>query len=293
MAEKKLADSGVWISVIAYIILAVLKITIGFIAHSEALKADGLNNSTDILASIGLLIGLKISRKPIDHNHPYGHVRAENISSLVASFIMFAVGLQVLFDSVRALFSHEQPIPEAFAAWVGVFAAVVMFFVYLYNKRLSEKADSQALRAAAKDNLSDALVSVGAVIGIIGSQINLPWLDPVAATVVGIFICKTGWDIFKEATLLLTDAFDQDRLESFRVTIESVYGVEKVVELKGRMQGNQPMVDVIIEVVPTMTVYESHLITDKVEATMRNEHQAEMVHIHVEPGPFKKLKDDL
>src|SRR5690554_1503893 len=88
----KKGEFGAWLSIIAYIVLALTKIIIAQMTHSQALRADGLNNATDVVASISILIGLKISRRPPDHNHHYGHFRAELIASLVAAFIMVTVG---------------------------------------------------------------------------------------------------------------------------------------------------------------------------------------------------------
>ena len=93
---------GAWLSIGTYLILSSAKLTIGYIGTSEALKADGLNNTTDIIASIAVLIGLRIAQRPPDSNHQYGHLRAETVASLVASFIMLVVGLQVLVSSLKA-----------------------------------------------------------------------------------------------------------------------------------------------------------------------------------------------
>lgn len=210
----KLGEKGAIVSICAYMCLSALKLIIGYAANSEALRADGLNNATDIVASIAVLIGLRLSQRPADKDHPYGHWKAEAVSSLVASFIMLVVGIQVLYEAVSAVFKGNSESPDLISAWTGLFCAVVMFFVYRYNKRLAGKINSQAVMAAAKDNLSDAWVSIGTVIGIVGAQFQLPWLDPVTAIVVGLIICKTGWDIFREASHHLTDGFDEQKIES-------------------------------------------------------------------------------
>ena len=90
-------EKGAYLSILAYIFLSVLKLIVGYMGNSEALKADGLNNTTDIIASIAVLIGLRISQRPPDDNHRYGHFRAETISSLIASFIMIYVGIEVFY----------------------------------------------------------------------------------------------------------------------------------------------------------------------------------------------------
>src|SRR6478752_2357173 len=101
--DLKLGERGAIISIVAYICLSALKLMVGDMANSEALKADGLNNTTDIIASIAVLIGLKISQKPADLNHRYGHWKAETVASLMSSFIMMAVGIQVLYEAISSL----------------------------------------------------------------------------------------------------------------------------------------------------------------------------------------------
>ena len=160
-----------------------------------------MNNLTDIIASVAVLIGLKIAQKPPDENHRYGHSRAETIASLVAAFIMITVGIQVIMDSVQSFFNPKETTPDLMTAFVALFSALFMYGIYRYNLNLSKKINSKALRSAAQDNRSDALVSVGAAIGIAGSYFGLPLLDPLAALIVGLIICYTAWEIFKEAAL--------------------------------------------------------------------------------------------
>src|SRR4051812_22112125 len=126
--DLKLGERGAIISIIAYIALSCLKLTIGYMSDSAALKADGLNNTTDIIASLAVLIGLKISQRPADENHRYGHWKSETIASLVASFIMAAVGLQVLLEAIISVFQGGKESPDIMAAYVGLFSAVAMYF---------------------------------------------------------------------------------------------------------------------------------------------------------------------
>src|SRR5690606_34229894 len=154
----------------AYVFLSALKLSFGYAGSSEALKADGLNNLTDIIASVAVLVGLRISQKPPDENHHYGHLRAETVASLLASFIMAVIGLQVLLGAGRNLFSSAyQAEPSLYTAGIAFFSAVVMYAVYRYNLKLSKEINSSAVGAAAYDNRSDAIVSAGAGIGILGA----------------------------------------------------------------------------------------------------------------------------
>lgn len=276
-------ERGAWVSIAAYLILSAFKLMSGYVFVSSALLADGFNNLTDIVASIAVLIGLKISRKPPDSDHAYGHFRAETIAALVASFIMAMVGIQVIIGAAGSLIKGQHTEPHLWSAGVAMVCAVAMWGVYLYNSRLAKQINNQALMAAAKDNLSDALVSVGAAVGIIGAQFGIPWLDGVAAVAVGLLICKTAWDIFRDATHNLTDGFDEKELRDIRSTISRIEGVEVIKDLKARVHGNHVLVDVVIEVNPELTVKESHDISDRVEERMRNLENIMHVHVHVEP----------
>lgn len=282
-SELKRGEKGAWVSIITYVILSCVKLVIGHIYFSEALRADGLNNATDIVASIAVLIGLKISQKPPDANHPYGHFRAENIASLIAAFIMAAIGLQVLAEAGRKLFLSETSSPDMIAGWVGITCAIIMYVVYRYNKKLAKEVNSQALAAVAADNRSDALVSIGATIGILASQWNLAWLDTLTAFIIGIIICYTAWDIFRNATHSLTDGFHEHDLNRYKETIEVIDHVRSLKLVKARQVGSSIHADVIIEVSPELNVRDSHDIADQVEAAMRNKHQIHSTHVHIEP----------
>ncbi len=283
-SNLKLGERGAIISIITYICLSILKLIIAYISDSEALRADGLNNTTDIFASIAVLVGLRLSQKPADENHPYGHWKAETVASMFASFIMMVVGIQVIVGAISSTIKGVSHSPDMLSAWTGIFAAVVMYFVYRYNKKLALKIKSQSVMAAAKDNISDAWVSIGTAIGIIGSQFNLPWLDPVTAIIIGLLICKTAWGIFRDASLQLTDGFDQDLLNKYKENIFQIQGVKRIKDVKARSYGNNIVVDVVITVNSTLDIKEAHDISTKVEKNLVENYEIYDVHVHVEPN---------
>lgn len=279
----KRGEKGAWLSIIAYVFLATTKLIVANLGDSEALRADGLNNSTDVIASIAILVGLKISRKPPDEDHHYGHYRAETIASLFAAFIMMFVGIQVIYDTCQKMLTGQVSQPDMLTAWTAIGAAIIMFFVYRYNLKLSKQIQSGSLYAAAQDNRSDALVSIGAFVGIIGAQFGVFWLDPLAGLIVGIIICKTAWDIFKDATHTLTDGFDEKQIQKIRLSISKVTEVKKIVEVRGRILGNQAFIDITILVDPNLNVKESHDITVRIENFLAKKHNIKHAHIHIEP----------
>ncbi|MDQ0206112.1 cation diffusion facilitator family transporter [Alkalicoccobacillus murimartini] len=288
--QLKRGEKGAWLSIVTYVILSGVKLVIGYMFLSQALIADGLNNATDIIASLAVLIGLRISQKPPDANHPYGHFRAENIASLIAAFIMAAVGLQVLVEAGRNLVTSSTESPDMITAWVALICAIIMFAVYRYNKKLAKQVNSQALAAVAADNRSDALVSLGAMIGILASQWNLAWIDTLTALIIGLLICYTAFDIFRQATHSLTDGFHERDLHEYKASIEVLENVEALKVVKARQVGSSIYADVVIEVSPDLNVRDSHLIADQVEEVMRTEHRIENTHVHVEPSEEEKLK---
>ena len=281
--RSKLAERGARISIIAYIVLSVIKLAVGYFTNSEALTADGFNNSTDIIASLAILIGLRISRKPADEDHHYGHWRAETVSSLIASIIMIVVGLNVLFNAGQSILNFKAQSPDIPAAVTGMRSAAAIYAVYRYNKKIALSINSSALMAAAKDNLSDAWVSIGSATGIIASQFGLPWIDPAAAIIVGILICKTGWDIFREAAHNLTDGFDRNNLDHITSIVKQVPGVIRIKDIKGRVYGNNIMVDVVVVVDAALNISEGHIITEDIENTLKSKFDVIDTIVHLEP----------
>ena len=282
--QLKKAELGAIISIAAYILVSAMKLIIGNMANSEALRADGRNNFTDILASIAVLIGLRISQKPADAEHRYGHWKAENVASLVTSFIMLLVGLQVLYSSILSVVNKKTESPDMTAAIVGIVSAAIMYGVYFFNKRLSEEVKSPGLLAAAKDNRSDAWTSIGTAIAVFAASFSLGWLDSVAAIVVALLILKTAIDILKESVFTLSDGFDQEELDQFNESIRHIQQVQSVKNIKGRTYGSNIYLDVTVTMRPELTVKESHDVADQIESLLRDKYQVFETDVHVEPS---------
>ncbi|MDR0921509.1 MAG: cation diffusion facilitator family transporter [Lactobacillales bacterium] len=281
--ELKTAEKGAVISIIAYIVLATSKIIIGNWANSNALRADGLNNFTDILSSLAVLIGLRISRRPPDDDHAYGHWKLETVASMITSFIMLMVGLEVLGSAITKIVHHTYSAPDAVSAWVGIFSAIVMYAVYFYNKRLAKKVKSPALLAAAKDNLSDAWTSIGTSVAIFAAIFKINILDSIAAVVIAILILKTAFDIFRESAFSLSDGFNEELLPEYKKLIMSINGVKGVRTIRGRTYGANIFLDVVVLMDPTLTVMQSHYITEIIEKKLQEEYGIFDTDVHVEP----------
>lgn len=285
-------EKGAWISICTYFILSFAKLLVGYIGGSTALQADGLNNTTDIVASVAVLVGLRISQKPPDGDHAYGHLRAETIASLIASFIMAVVGLQVLFNAIKNFFVGEHVAPSLLTAVVAIISGVIMWAVYMYNNRLAKEINSNAVKAAAYDNRSDAIVSFGTAIGIGAAIIGFPIIDTITAVIVGIIILKTAYEIFTVSALQLTDGFESEEIKKLKEVTSQVDGVLKVTDIKGRYHGNMALIDLTVTVDPNLNVWQSHTITENIELAIDLEKPSSVVLVHIEPDGLDELKNE-
>ncbi|HFI0424788.1 TPA: cation diffusion facilitator family transporter [Streptococcus suis] len=280
----KLAERGAIVSITAYIILSGIKLAAGHIFHSDALTADAFNNISDIIGNIAVLVGLRMAQKPADTDHKFGHWKMEDLASLITSFIMFVVGFQVLYSTFIKIISNQTVEIDMTGAVVGVFSALVMIGVYLYNKSLARRVHSKALEATAKDNLSDAVTSIGTSVAIIAAAFNFPIVDKIAAVVITFFILKTAYEIFMESFFTLSDGFDEELLHKYEEDILKLPKVVAVKSQRGRTYGANIYLDIVLEMNPDLSVYESHEVTEQVEQLLTLKHGVFDVDIHVEPS---------
>lgn len=280
----KLAERGAIISITAYIALSGIKLAAGHIFHSDALTADAFNNISDIIGNIAVLVGLRVAQKPADTDHKFGHWKMEDLASLITSFIMFVVGFQVLYSTLIKIMSNQTVEIDMTGAIVGIFSALVMVGVYLYNKSLAKKVHSKALEATAKDNLSDAVTSIGTSVAIFAAAFNFPIVDKIAAIIITFFILKTAYDIFMESFFTLSDGFDEELLHKYEEDILKLPKIVAVKSQRGRTYGANIYLDIVLEMNPDLSVYESHEITEQVEQLLTLKHGVFDVDIHVEPS---------
>ena len=280
----KLAERGVWVSIAAYIFLSLLQLGVAQITNSASLLANGFNNVTDILGNIAIVIGLRIARIPSDNDHTYGHWKVESIASLISSFIMFFIGFEVLRQTIVGFIEGSSTEINPVGAAVALFSAFVMIGVYLYSSRLAKKTQSKALEASSKDNLSDALTSLGTTVAIVAAALHWIWLDRIMALVICGFILKTAYDIFRDSVFSLSYGFDDNLLADYKEAIELVNKVKSVKMIRGRTYGSNIFLDVVVEMSRDLSVYESHAATEKIERMLMAGFDVYDVDVHVEPA---------
>lgn len=281
--HQQMARRGIYLSIIAYVIISASKLFVGYTFNSNAVFADGLNNFTDSFTSIALLVGMILSQRPADRDHRYGHYKIETITTLMMSFVILYIGITVTKDAGTALIHQDFSSPTAINAIVGLISGIAMSGVHLYNKHLANKLNSPSLKASSKDNLADALTSFATAISVVLSRTGLIWLDGLMAVIVGLIIIRSGYEIFKESAFALSDGFPEEDLEIYRKIVLMVPGVRAAPDIRGRNYGANVYLDITILVDPEISVQAGHDITEKVEAALQRTQDVTAIDVHVEP----------
>lgn len=285
-----------WLGIIINIILTLVKGVTGYLAGSAALVADAFHSGSDILASTVVLVGLKVSRKPPDRDHPYGHGRAESIAAKIVAVIIIMAGLNIALSSLRYAVGGEIRAPSAAALAVAFLSIVTKEGLFRYVLHQGRKLSSPALVANAWEHRNDAVSSVAVFLGVggalLGRQFNIPllyYLDPVAGLMVSLLIIKMGYTIARDAAWELMDScLGEEEAEGIRGRALEVAGVRAVNDVRARVTGHQVCIDLQIGVDEEMSVRAGHDVASQVKERLLQDQKIADVLVHVDPFPQKK-----
>lgn len=278
-----------FISIVTNILLSVLKAFAGLAAHSGAMLSDAVHSASDVFSTIVVIIGIKISSKESDKEHPYGHERLECVAAIVLATILCITGLGIGYSALKNVVGREYnelTVPGMLALIAAIVSILVKESMFWYTKIYAKKIDSSALMADAWHHRSDALSSVGALIGIAGARMGYPVLDSIASLVICIFIVKAAYDIFKDAVRKMIDeACDEETENKLRELALSQDGVLGVDLLRTRVFGNKIYVDIEISADGEKPLKETHEIAEKVHDTIeKNFLKVKHIMVHVNPA---------
>ncbi|MDR5657946.1 cation diffusion facilitator family transporter [Serpentinicella sp. ANB-PHB4] len=273
------------ISIIGNIILTILKAAVALFAGSIALFADAFHSATDLIGTVILLQGLKIAHIPPDESHPYGHHRAETITSKILAIILIITALGIGYSSFRAISSPDPKAPDMIAIYIIILSIVVKEAMFRYSVRIGNIIKSDAVIADAWHHRSDVFSSIAALIGVGGAILGFPALDPLAGLFVSILILKTGISIYIKA---INDLMDKsptnDTLNKIRKSAIEATGVEGVQDVKVRKHGSKLFVDMKICVNGEITVIEGHAAAARAKENIFQSNEfIQDVLIHVNP----------
>lgn len=268
------------------VVLAVAKIIIGFVGHSQSLIADGIHSLSDLASDALVLFAAKHASRDPDEDHPYGHGRIETIVTVALGVLLILVAAGLGVDAVRRLFSPELLfVPEVSTLFVAALSVIAKEALYWYTIKVARRIRSNLLRANAWHHRSDAVSSIVVVIGVAGTMAGLPYLDAVAAVGVAFMIAKIGWELgWSSIHELIDTALEADRVEEIRDAILSVDGVAALHMLRTRRMGGEALVDVHILVNPSVSVSEGHQIGETVRHKLLDEiEDVRDVTVHIDP----------
>jgi cation diffusion facilitator family transporter len=282
--KKQAYRTALTITLAGNVLLAAAKGLVSYFSGSIALYADTANSISDVIYSLAMVGGLSIALKPPDLSHPQGHSRFEPLVGLLVAVMMGIAGYEALRSSIQRFLSGGSVIGLDLPSIVLLAGALVKAGMYIIITRLARRVQSPSLRATAKDHLSDVLTSVAAFLGILGSNLIHPLMDPIAGVLVALWIFKSAFEAGKENFAFLTGAGASDELrEEIIEVVKNVEGVEAVHHMMSDYVGPKLVVDVHINLPGDKTLDEVHAISDRVIETLEEMPEVDRAYVHVEP----------
>lgn len=274
-------------------VLFIFKLAIGLVGKSSAMISDGIHSASDVLSTIVVMIGVKLSSKESDKRHPYGHERMECIAAILLGGMLFLTGVGIAVSGIqKTFFSGEESIaiPSGITLVAAVLSIGVKEAMYWYTKLAAQKIHSDALLADAWHHRSDALSSIGSFIGILGAKLGFPVCDPIACVVISFFIMKVAVEIMVDSfRKMIDESCEEPLVEKMQHTVLELDGVMGIDDMKTRLFGSKIYVDIDIAADGQLSLFEAHRIAEKVHLTIE-ETYPDVKHcmVHVNPCSQKE-----
>ena len=298
-ATAKMAAVGI----LGNVFLAAFKLCAGIMGHSAAMLSDSIHTLSDVFATLIAFVGVSISKKAADGKHPYGHERMECVASLLLSIILFITGVGIGWNCVRAIVGgsyKEMELPGVLPVIAAITSIAVKEAMFWYTMYYATKLKSSAFKADAWHHRSDALSSVGALVGIIGARHGLPILDQIAGIIICIMILGVAIGIFRDAIEKMLDtACDEQfvaELQAFVLKFTAQNGAKVGIDLlRTRKFGEKIYVELEINADGNMSLRDAHDIAEKLHDGIEKTYpDIKHVMIHVNPAGYQyKVQEKL
>lgn len=287
--EAKVIKNLSLVSIAGNAILSGFKFFAGIFGHSGAMISDAIHSFSDVLTTIIAFIGVKVSKKAADDTHPYGHERFECVASLFLGLLLMVTGLGVGKVGLKNIISGNYSsltVPGVIALIAAIISIVGKEAMFWYTRHYAKIIGSAAFMADAWHHRSDALSSVGSLVGIAGAMLGFPIMDSIASLVICAFIFKVSFDILKDSITKMVDtSCGEDYETEVRKFIETQPDVVCVDRIQARMFGNKVYIDTEIQVDGNKSLRESHDIAEQVHANVEKQFSnTKHIMIHVNPA---------
>ena len=290
--EKGIYKVTLWGSFVNFVLLCI-KFVAGILGHSSAMIADAVHSLSDFVTDVVVIVFVKISGKPQDEDHDYGHGKFETLATAVIGIVLFAAGVGILVNSITSIINvlngkHLES-PGMLALVAAIVSIALKEILFQYTVRKGKELNSKAVIANAWHHRSDALSSIGTFIGISGAIfLGDKWsvLDPVAAFIVSIFIIKVSFELIKPCVdELLEKSLPKEMEDKIVSIILSNQEVSLPHHLRTRYIGNNIAIEVHIRMNGSLSLREAHDITRMIETSLKEEFGEDThIGIHMEPN---------
>ncbi|MBP1964637.1 cation diffusion facilitator family transporter [Paenibacillus aceris] len=289
--KKTASMLAIWISLASNIVLTAIKIIVGLLSSSQVLIADGIHNAGDVIATATAYSAMRVSSKPADLDHPYGHGKAEVLGAFIVAIILGAASIYMGYHAIHALFE-----PPGKAHLIAFAAAVISLIwkqiLYVYTMRIGRRLNSKGLIATAYDHLADVYASIAASVGIglalIGDHFSysiLAYGDPVAGIIVSFLVLKLAFEMGRESfDVLMERSVSSVQIEQYAALIRSVPEIKRIDRLRAREHGHYILVDARLGVPGNLTIQEGHDIIRGIKQKIQSaHHDVDEVLVHLNP----------
>ncbi|UCC38758.1 MAG: cation transporter [Candidatus Aminicenantes bacterium] len=290
--QKKIRSITLW-GALLNIFLMILKIISGILIKSSALIADGVHSFSDLATDFIVLIGARLSDRPPDENHPYGHGKLETIASQLIALVLFIISIGLIWTAGTSVYRREHIFPGFMVLVVASVSVILKEIIFFLTRKISRITGSAALYANAWHHRSDSLSSVAVLIGGVVSLFGWGHADQVAAIVVGSMIMGVAGKIFFEGLVELSEhSADGESIGKIEKVLSEEKGISSWHALRTRKLGAELCVDVHVLVNPELSVQESHDISVKIEGKIKKELSKPVsILVHIEPYSGNKQKE--
>jgi cation diffusion facilitator family transporter len=285
------------VGLIANTILAFLKTGVGIAGHSPALLADGINSTSDVAYGIVVRIFMRLSGKPADEEHPYGHDRLESIAAVVVGAFVITTAISIFWASINKVYELSSRTDDALGAteltlWIALFTVLLKIWLSFWTYRISKQTSSNVIQALAADHRNDIFSALAASVGIIFSRVGFLWVDPLAGGLVSLIILHTGVEIIRESAADLMNTLPGKEL--CKEITEKLAKIEELLDIEdihGHRFGQHMVVNITVGLSPDLTVAEGDQIATLVEKTLLEEIESmRRVFVHYHPVDMAKRK---
>ncbi len=264
---KKVSILGIF----ANIFLLLIKGTIGFISNSQAMIADSLNSAGDIFASFMSFIGAKLSSRPSDNDHPYGHGKAEYVFSFIISLSMIVASIFMLKTSIESIILEKQVKFSIVLLIICLITIITKLILFIYTKKKQKQTNSILIKASSEDHRNDMFVTIGTLIGVISSYFEIYWIDGVVGALISLWIIFVGIRLLKDSYIVLMDtSLDSSVYEKIIKFVESDERILHVDDVLSKPVGNRHIIILKVSMDGDMSLEKAHNIGGKIKEELMN-----------------------